>query len=160
MNSNITKIHITKQLSSELLMNLIDNYPNLNTITCSKSLYDRISKKYLKALKELDIEVKIEYKWGKNQKYSKDEINKILNLLNKGESPKNISKLYDIPVERVYYFRSKYSDDPKKYHYNRKYNNETYQKIKELKEKGKKPKEISETLQIPLRTVYYNINKK
>ena len=40
----------------------------------------------------------------------------------------------------------------------RKYDHSTIKRIEELVKKGKTPKEISEELNIPLRTVYYLIN--
>lgn len=158
---DVTRVHVTKAFTLKNLMDLIDEYPNLNTITCSKSIYDRTPSRYFEALQSVDIKVEIEYKWGENRKYTEEEINRVLNLLNKGNSPKNISELLDIPLERVYYFRSKYSNNDKNdYYYNRKYDDETYDEIFKLKSENYKAKEISEKLNIPLRTVYYILNKK
>ncbi len=157
---DITRVHVTKAFTLKNLMDLIDKYPNLNTITCSKSIYERTPKRYFEALDSVDIKVEIDYKWGENKKYTKDEINRVLNLLNKGNSPKDISELLDIPLKRVYYFRSKYSDTDKKNYYNKKYKKETYNEIFKLKDENYKPKEISKKLDIPLRTIYYILNKK
>ena len=157
---DITKVHVTKSFTLKGLMDLVDKYPNLNTITCSRSIYDRTPSRYFEALKSIGIEVKVGYKWGENRKYSDDEVNRVLNLLNKGNSPKNVSELLDIPVERVYYFRSKYSNTNKDNYYNRKYDNETYDEIFKLRDEDYKVKDISKELNIPLRTVYYILNKR
>ena len=91
----------------------MDKYPSLRRITCSQSLYTRISPKYLKVLDSLDINVEIEYNWGRKQLYSNEDINQVLNLLDEGKSPKDVSEQLQIPLKRVYYFRSKYSTEAK-----------------------------------------------
>ena len=64
MDENITTIHITKALSSSMIVEIIDNYPNLEEITCAPSVYRRTSKRYIEALNQLDINVKTKYEWG------------------------------------------------------------------------------------------------
>ena len=49
MDEETTKIHITQVLTLSKVMELIDEYPNLEEITCSPSVYNRISKKYIEA---------------------------------------------------------------------------------------------------------------
>ena len=42
----------------------MENYPNLEVITCSPSVYKRTSNTYIEALSQLDIEVRKKYNWG------------------------------------------------------------------------------------------------
>ena len=154
MDENVTTIHITKVLSSLGIMNLLEEYPNLERITCSPSVYERTSSNYIQALNQLDIEVVKQYRWGASRQscyYEKD----LLRLASEGYNAKDIAEILDISVNRVYYLlrrnKTKLDTNTKKH---------DYDKIKSLKESGFKPKEISEKLDIPLRTVYYILNKK
>ena len=150
----VTTIHITKALSSSMIVELINAYPNLEEITCAPSVYNRTSKRYIEALKQLDINVKKEYKWGAQSKTNGIEFY-IQKLSNEGLSAKQISQKLDIKLNRVYYLlrKSKTNFDNRK----RKYN---HSEIKRLKKDGLSPNEISEKLDIPLRTVYYILNNK
>ena len=144
MDEETTKIHITQVLTLSKVMELIDEYPNLEEITCSPSVYNRISKKYIEALESLDITVKKEYQWGSKSKYSSKEI----------------AGLLTIPVSRVYYYVRKNKDEVSFDNYKRKHDLNTRNEIKSLNKEGLKPKEISEKLNVPVRTVYYILNNK
>ena len=68
MDEDVTSIHITEVLSSLKIMDLLEEYPNLEKITCSPSVYNRTSNKYIEALNQLDIDVVKEYHWGASKK--------------------------------------------------------------------------------------------
>lgn len=157
--TNIWKVHITEALSSKKIIDLIDEYPSLKLITCSKSLYDRIPHKYLDALEQLNIEVKIEYNQGTKPKFSKEFIDKVICLKNEGLTPKEISKNLNITVKQVYYILEKYSDIKLK-GYKRKYSDELKEEVKQLKSDNFSVKEISNQTNIPVRTIYYILNNK
>lgn len=154
MDENVTTIHITQALSSSMIVELIDRYPNLEEITCSPSVYKRTSKTYIDALSQLDIEVNQKYEWGAKSKSNDIEFY-IQKLSNEGLTARQISQKLDISLNRVYYLlrKSKTDFDNRK----RKYN---HAEIKQLKKDGLSAKEISEKLDIPLRSVYYILNKK
>ena len=154
MDENITTIHITKALSSSMIVELIDNYPNLEEITCAPSVYRRTSKRYIEALNQLDINVKTKYEWGAKSQ-SNDIEYYIQKLSNQGLTAKQISQKLDISLNRVYYLlrKSNTEFDNRK----RKYDHE---EIKQLKKEGLSASEISKKLDIPLRSVYYILNKK
>ena len=156
MDEDVTTIHITEALSSSLIMDLMDKYPNLSEITCAPSVYDRTPKTYIDALEQLDIEVNKKYNWGaKSQANGEEKI--VLDLAKQGLNAREISEKLDMKLNRVYYLLRKNKDNVKFDDYKRKYD---YSEVKALKEDGLKPKEISEKLNIPLRTVYYILNKK
>ena len=154
MDEKVTTIHITKALSSSMIVELIDKYPNLEEITCSPSVYKRTSKTYIDALSQLDIEVNQKYEWGAKSKSNDIEFY-IQKLSNEGLTARQISQKLDISLNRVYYLlrKSKTKFDNRK----RKYD---HAEIKQLKNEGLSAKEISEKLDIPLRSVYYILNKK
>ena len=156
MDEYVTTIHITEVLSSSLIMDLIDEYPNLCEITCSPSVYERTSKNYIDALEQLDIEVNKKYNWGAKSQTNGEE-KTVLDLAKQGLNAREISEKLDMKLNRVYYLLRKNKDDVKFDDYKRKYD---YSEVRALKEDGLKPKEISEKLNIPLRSVYYILNKK
>ena len=154
MTGDITTIHTTKVLSSSLIVDLIEKYPNLSKITCSPSVYNRTSKTYIDALSQLDIEVVKKYNWGAKSKTEGAEF-EVLKLSDDGLKPKEIAEKLNITLNRVYYLlrKSNANFDNRK----RKHNHD---EVKKLKDEGLSAKEISERLDIPLRTVYYISNKK
>ena len=154
MDEYTTTIHITKTLTSSMIVELIDKYPNLEEITCSPSVYNRTSNTYIDALKQLDINVKRQYNWGAKSKSNGIEFY-VLKLSNEGLTPKQISQKLEISLNRVYYLLRK--ADAEFDNRKRKYD---YKEIRQLKRGGLKPKEIAEKLDIPLRSVYYILNKK
>jgi hypothetical protein len=154
MDEDLTTIHITKALSSSMIVELIEKYPNLNEITCSPSVYNRTSQTYIDALSQLDIEVVKEYNWGAKSKTNGAEF-EVLELSNQGLKPKEIAEKLDITLNRVYYLLRKANAN---FDYRKRKNN--HEDVKNLKEEGLSAKEISDKLNIPLRSVYYILNKK
>ena len=154
MDEDVTTIHITKALSSSMIVELIDKYPNLEEITCSPSVFKRTSKTYIDALSQLDIDVKTKYEWGAKSRSNGIEFY-VSKLSKEGLSAKQISQKLDISLNRVYYLlrKSKTDFDNRK----RKYN---HAEIRQLRHDGMSASEISEKLDIPLRSVYYILNKK
>lgn len=151
---DVTTVHITKALSSSMIVELIDKYPNLEEITCSPSVYKRTSRTYIDALSQLDIEVVKKYNWGAKSRSNGIEYY-VQKLSNEGLTARQISQKLDISLNRVYYLlkKSNTNFDNRK----RKYN---HHEIKQLKKDGLSAKEISDKLDIPLRSVYYIVNKK
>ena len=156
---NAVEVHISTQLTSRKLIELMDTYHSLKRITCPQSIYDRISPTYIKALDEVGISVEVKYNWGK-KKYSKNQINQVIDLFNEGKRSKDIANILEMPVSNVNYIKSKYFDKIKIKHYNRKYDEEVRLKVRSMRDSGLKPKEISKELNIPIRSVYYILNKK
>ena len=142
---NAVEVHISTQLTSRKLIELMDTYPSLKRITCPKSIYNRISPTYLKALEKLGVSVEVKYNWGK-RKYSKTQINQVIDLFNEGKYSDEIASLLEMPVSNVNYIKSKYFDRINVKHYKRKYDDECRLKIKSLR--------------IPVRSIYYILNKK
>lgn len=147
-DDDVTTIHITKTLSSSMIMDLMDRYENLEEITCPPSIYNRTSKRYLDALEHLDISVTKKYKWGAESK-SNDLEFYVKKLSDEGLTAKQISQKLDITLNRTYYLLRKGETE-----FNNRKSKHDHAKIKQLKEDGYSAKEISEELDIPIRTVY------
>ena len=159
---SLTEIHITKPLTSKTIVELMEEYPNLEKITCSKSLYNRISKKYLDALEELEIQVEIDYNWGRKPKYSEELGNKVIGLINSGKDPLEIAEALEISLKTVYYLKDKFSKNKLELKRGRKekYSSSLRNKIKNSYENGISAKEISIKENIPLRSVYHIIKSE
>lgn len=154
MDKNVTTIHVTKALTSEMIVDLMEKYPNLSEITCAPSVYNRTSSTYIEALNQLDIDVNKKYKWGAKSQTNGAEF-EVLELSNSGLKPREIAQKLDISLNRVYYLLRKAKAD-----FDNRIRKHNHEEIKRLKENGLKPREIAEKLDIPIRTVYYILNKK
>ena len=154
MDEDITTVHMTKALTSSIILDLLEKHPNLEVITCSPSVYDRTSSKYIGALSQLDIEVKKKYNWGAKSKSNGQEF-EILELSKKGLTARQISEELNISLNRVYYLLRK--THGRFNNYNRKHDHE---KVRNLKNEGLSVHEISKKLDIPERSVYYILNNK
>ncbi|OED30863.1 helix-turn-helix domain-containing protein [Methanosphaera sp. WGK6] len=151
-----SKIHVNKPLSSRLIIELLDDNPDLEEIECPQSLYERTSETYIDALNELGIQISIIEHRGRPQKYDenlKEEINK---MIDSGLTPKNIANRLNINRKTVYYLKNKkLKQGPKS-----KYSKELKEEIVDLKNKGTSVKIISSMLNIPVRTIYYILQKE
>ncbi len=154
MDGDVTTIHITQALSSSMIVDLIEKYPNLEEITCSTSVFKRTSKKYIDALKQLDINVTIKYEWGANSESNGIEFY-VKKLSDEGMTAKQISQKLNMKLSRVYYLLRK-----SKAKFDNRVRKHDHSEIKRLNEEGLTAKEISEELDIPLRSVYYVLNGK
>lgn len=149
------EIYIKKALSSQVIMELLDKYPDLKKIKIPNSLYVRTSRKYLDALLELEIEVEPVIKRGRPKKYGAKDSEIIQKMLDEGSSPKEIAEAIDIPLKTVYYLK----DSKLKRGRKPKYSKEIEDEVKKLHENGFSAKDISDKLNIPLRTVYCLIKR-
>ncbi len=136
-------------------MEILDSNPDLEKITCPRSIYNRISKKYMSVLKELGIEVEPVKRTGRPKKYSSNDATRIQNMLDRGESPKAISNKLKLPIKTVYYLKNSSLKRGRKV----KYTKEKAREVKKLYSRGTPAKKISENLKIPLRTVYLLIKR-
>lgn len=152
-------VHISSQLSSKMIVNLMDEYPNLKIITCPPSIYKRISKKYLEALEELEIEVKIKHNWTTRIKYSDEKKEEVIELIKDGQTPTEVAEYLNLPVKTIYYMKNSYDKEKIKLKRGKKnkYNDATRTRIKNLAKSGVPVKKIAKKENIPLRTVYHII---
>ncbi|MDR3222903.1 MAG: resolvase [Methanobrevibacter sp.] len=158
-NSSIKEIHIKKPLSSKLIVELLDTYPNLKRITCPISLYNRISKKYIDVLNKMGVHIKIKYNYNHPKKYGNDIGLKVVDLIHNGKTPLEVGNILNLSIKKVYYLRAKFSNPKNKLKTGKKtkYSKKQINSIKIQKEKGLPIREIAEIENIPLRTVYYII---
>ena len=146
-----SKVHVTKPLSSKLIIELLDENPDLEEINCPLSLYERTSEIYLDALAELGIVINIIESRGRPKKYDDDLKEKIDEMLDSGLSVKTIASKLNINSKTVYYLKkNKLKQGPKS-----KYSNKTKKEIFDMRNEGIPVKKISEKMNIPIRTIYY-----
>ena len=161
-NNNDNTIHVSSQLSSKRIVELMDEFPDLKKITCPPSLYNRISKKYLTVLEELGIEIEIKHNWKSKKKYDDGKKEEVRSLIKEGKTPLQIAEKLNLPVKTIYYLKDSDKNEkiPLKIGKKSKYSDATLTKIKNLYKTGISPKKISKQEKIPLRTVYYIIKNK
>jgi hypothetical protein len=151
-----SRIHVNKPLSSKLIIEILNENPDLEEINCPLSLYERTSEIYLDALSELGIKINIIESRGRPKKYDDDLKENINNMISSGLSVKTIASKLNIDTKTVYYLKKdKLKQGPKS-----KYSEKTKENIVKLKNEGTPVSKISEKLNIPIRTVYYILKQK
>lgn len=151
-----SRIHVNKPLSSRLIIELLDENPDLEEIQCPQSLYDRTSETYLDALSELGIIISVVEHRGRPKKYDDALKNQVNEMINSGVAPKVIAKRLNIDRKTVYYLKNKkLKQGPKT-----KYSDDVREKLFELRRKGTPVKDIASMLNIPVRTTYYILQKE
>jgi hypothetical protein len=147
---------VNKPLSSKLIIEILNENPDLEEINCPLSLYERTSEIYLDALSELGIKINIIESRGRPKKYDDDLKENINNMISSGLSVKTIASKLNIDTKTVYYLKKdKLKQGPKS-----KYSEKTKENIVKLKNEGTPVSKISEKLNIPIRTVYYILKQK
>ena len=91
-----SKVHVNKPLSSKLIIEILDENPDLEEINCPLSLYERTSKIYLDALSELGIKINVIESRGRPKKYDDELKNTIENMVRSGLSVKTIASRLNI----------------------------------------------------------------
>lgn len=150
-----SKVHVNKPLSSKLIIEILDENPDLEEINCPLSLYERTSEIYLDALSELGITINVIESRGRPKKYD-DNLKEVIDeMISSGLSVKTIASRLNIDTKTVYYLKKdKLKQGPKS-----KYSDKTKSEIVKLKNEGIPVTKISEKLNIPIRTIYYILKK-
>ncbi|MCQ2972147.1 MAG: LuxR C-terminal-related transcriptional regulator [archaeon] len=155
----VKEVHTSKTPTFSDIIKILEENQDLEKITCPKSVYTRISNKYLSALDEMGIEIEIQNHSGAKGIYKEDE-KKVVQLAIDGKKPKEISQILQISTKTVYYLISKNKDKIKLDNYKRKYDLNERDEIKSLNYEGCSASKISSMKNIPLRSVYYILNGK
>lgn len=148
-------MHVNKPLSSSIIIEILDQNPDLETITLPESLYNRTSHTYLDALTQLEIQIQTKSVRGRPPIYDDQLQKQIDDLIKEGMPPKIISKRLKISQKTVYHLKTL----PLKRGPESKYTQEQIEEIFILKDNGLKVKDISKKMNIPLRSVYDLIKK-
>ncbi|MDD1775515.1 MAG: resolvase [Methanobacterium sp.] len=152
----VHELYVNHPLTSQKIMEILDNNPELEKITCPPSVYQRIAPKYIEALSRLGIKVEPVKKRGRPKKYNARDREAVDEMIEKGCTPLDISNTLKIPLKTVYYFNK----TPLKKGRKRKYSTETIKKVHNMHKNGLSARKISDNLKIPLRSVYGLLKRK
>ncbi|ALM74670.1 DUF1699 family protein [Thermococcus barophilus] len=104
LNENVREVYINLRPTKEILVRILENAPNVKLIGCPPSLYPKVSKRAIRALRQMGIEVvPIKKSRGRPRKYDEAVLLRIRELMTQGKSPKEISRELGIPLRTVYY---------------------------------------------------------
>ncbi|ADT83473.1 DUF1699 family protein [Thermococcus barophilus] len=104
LNENVREVYINLRPTKEILVRILENAPNVKLIGCPPSLYPKVSKRVIRALRQMGIEVvPIKKSRGRPRKYDEAVLLRIRELMTQGKSPKEISRELGIPLRTVYY---------------------------------------------------------
>ncbi|WP_258084308.1 DUF1699 family protein [Thermococcus thermotolerans] len=104
LSDEVTEVYVNLRPTKEILVRILERAPNVRKISCPPSLYPKVSKKAVKALAQMGIELVPEgYPRGRPRKYDEGTIKEVQNLIMNGVPPKEISARMGIPLRTVYY---------------------------------------------------------
>jgi len=104
VNEDVKEVYINLRPTKEILVRILENAPNVRVIGCPPSLYPKVSKRVIKALRQMGIDiVPIKRSRGRPRKYDKTVLLQIRELMKKGKTPKEISNELGIPLRTLYY---------------------------------------------------------
>ncbi len=104
LDKDVTEVYINMRPTKEVVVTILDNAPNVRRISCPYSLYPKVSKRILRALREMGIELAPEKtRRGRPRKYGEQTLRLVRNLVKRGENPREVSVRTGIPLRTVYY---------------------------------------------------------
>jgi len=104
VNEDVREVYINLRPTKEILVRILENAPNVRVIGCPPSLYPKVSKRVIKALRQMGIDiVPIKKSRGRPRKYDEAVLLQIRELMKKGKTPKEISRELGIPLRTLYY---------------------------------------------------------
>lgn len=105
-------VYLSIRPSIDVVVALLEHDPNLKTILCPPSLHELTSTRVKDALKKVGISLKKgNVKVGRPRKYTKEEIQKMLDLYREGVPVTTISEKLEIPRRTIYYYLNKVEKD-------------------------------------------------
>jgi hypothetical protein len=108
LNEDVTEVYINLRPTKEILVHILERAPNVRRISCPPSLYPKVSKKIIRALSQMGIELVPEgYPRGRPRKYDEATLRRVREMVLRGHSPKEVSVLTGIPLRTVYYMLKK-----------------------------------------------------
>lgn len=108
LDKGTREIHLSIRPTINILASILTAAPEVKTITCPPSLFERTPRKIRDALEKIGVDfTQLLMKAGRPKLYPNWKINKIYKLDKKGFSVKRISEKLDIPLTTVYYYLRK-----------------------------------------------------
>jgi len=104
LNSDVTEVYVSLRPTKEILVRILEWAPNVKRISCPPSLYPKVSKKVIRALAQIGVELVPEgYPRGRPRKYDENTVRKVREMASSGVPMKEISSRLNIPLRTVYY---------------------------------------------------------
>jgi hypothetical protein len=108
LDDTTMKVHLSVRPTINILASILTAAPNVKTITCPPSLYERTPKKIRTALTKININFEAFLLTpGRPRSHPNWKIEKVYELEDKGYSAKEISDELGIPLTTVYYYLKK-----------------------------------------------------
>ncbi len=104
LNEDVTEVYVSLRPTKEVVVKILENAPNVERISCPPSLYPKVSKRVIGALRQLGVELVPERRpRGRPRKYDERTVKLVRELAEKGVPMKEISERLGIPLRTVYY---------------------------------------------------------
>ncbi|WP_297508771.1 DUF1699 family protein [Thermococcus sp.] len=104
LDERVREVYVNLRPTKEVVVKILENAPNVEKISCPPSLYPKVSKKVIGALKQLGVQLVPEKKpRGRPKKYDEETLRLVRELASKGVPAREISSRLGIPLRTVYY---------------------------------------------------------
>ncbi len=108
IEGNEEEIYISLRPTQEITEEILERAETLKKLKCPESLYYQVGEKVAKKLKDQGVQLEPgDFSPGRPKKYSEEEIERMLELREKGKSVKEISENMEVPVRTVYFYLNK-----------------------------------------------------
>lgn len=108
LDKTTKEVHLSIRPTINILASILTAAPDVKTITCPPSLYERTPTKIRVALEKIGVDfTPLLLTPGRPRSHPNWKIDKVYSLDGKGFSVKEISEELDIPLTTVYYYLKK-----------------------------------------------------
>jgi len=102
------EIYISLRPTKEITEEILERTEALETLKCPESLYYQVGKEVEQKLQDRGVKLQPgDFTPGRPRKYSEEEIERMIELREKGNSVKEISQQMDVPVRTIYFYLNK-----------------------------------------------------
>ncbi|MFQ6137438.1 MAG: DUF1699 domain-containing protein [Candidatus Hydrothermarchaeales archaeon] len=108
LNEDTREVHLSIRPTINILASILTAAPEVKTITCPPSLFERTPMKIREALRKIGVDFRpLLLTPGRPRSHPNWKIDKVYELDKRGFSVKEISEELDIPLTTVYYYLKK-----------------------------------------------------
>lgn len=102
------EVYISLRPTQEIVEEVTERSEALEKLKCPESLYYQVGEKVKDKLEDRGIELEPgEFSAGRPKKYSEEEIERMVQMREKGKPVSQISEQMDVPVRTIYFYLNK-----------------------------------------------------
>ena len=112
LNGDVTEVYVSLRPTKEIVVKILELAPNVKKISCPPSVYPKVSRRVVSALREIGVELVAEgYPRGRPKKYDAETVHSVIEMARRGVSLRKISERTGIPLRTVYYMVERFNSE-------------------------------------------------